>query len=648
MKSVNAFDLVVVFTYFVIIMGIGLFFMKVNKGGKEYFTGGNMIPWWMSGISLYMGNFSAWIFTGAAGFAYSAGWFTILYFAVSPIGYFIGSRLTAVRWRRTRSVSPMQYTLTRYNLTTQQFLSWVIAINFTLSAGVQLASTCKLFAPVIGIDLTAIVLLIGFIVMLHNFLGGLWGDMAMDVVQGIVLLGIVFIVMPLSLNLVGGPTNLFNALPPISFDHTYNGVHYTEHWLVSIFIISTLGFAAGGHQRFYSVKDEKSALRVGKMAAVLAISTPLAFGIPPLVAKIYWPDLAQVDFFKPFVGNNPQDLVFVGLVMKLLPHGLIGVFIAAMLAATMTTLSTVYNMVSSIASHDIYKGVFRPNLDDKGLLKAGRFAAMTIGLIVMTLAIIFVHSKFGIFNLMQAFFTLFNIPVIIPMAFGLIFRRVPKWSAVGAITWGLIVGGTARYLLGWDIGPQVYLAFVMTFGIFVSSPWSAMLYRNNKSALALLSLAIAIVTGTLFYNTPVGEIPGWQQGLSIFSALILGGSFYGFARLFSLETMEEKNMVAEFFKKIDTPIDVAKEVYGAGRRQVSTMPLVGRTIMFLGLLVSVAFFTSLTGLETVAVAAMVTVLLGFGGSLWIFGKKAERKDAEERALLAVQAAGNEGALSETT
>ncbi len=633
MKSVNLFDLIVIFTYFMIIMGIGLFFMKVNKGGKEYFTGGNMIPWWMSGISLYMGNFSAWIFTGAAGFAYTAGWFTILYFAVGPIAYFVGSRMTAVRWRRTRSVSPLQYTLTRFNLTTQQFIGWVIATNFTLSAGVQLASTCKLFAPIIGIDLTAIVLLIGTIVMFHNFLGGLWGDMAMDVVQGVVLLGIVFIVMPMSLNLVGGPLKLFNSLPPLTFDHTYNGVHYTEHWLIAIATITTLGFAAGGHQRFYSVKDEKSALRVGTTAAILAFSTPLAFGIPPLVAKVYWPDLAQVDFFKPFVGNNPQDLVFVGLVMKLLPNGLIGVFIAAMLAATMTTLSTVYNMVSSIVSHDLYKGVFRPTLDDKELLRAGRIAALSVGLIVMSLAAVFVNSKFGIFNLMQAFFTLFNIPVIVPVAFGLILRRVPKWSAVGAITWGLIVGATARYVLGWDIGPQVYLAFAMTLGIFASSPWTATLYRANKRGLIAVSALVALVVGSLFYLNPVGEIPEWQRNLSLLSAVLLGASLYGFARLFALETDAEKNIVAEFFKKIDTPIDVPNEVYGAGRRQVSTMPLVGRTIIFLGLLVSAAFFTNLQGPEFIAVSAMVAVLFGFGGSLWILGKKADRKEAAELAAL---------------
>lgn len=637
MKSVNPFDLIVVFTYFLIIMGIGLFFMRVNKGGKEYFTGGSMIPWWMSGISLFMGNFSAWLFTGAAGFAYTTGWFAALYFASGPIGYLIGTSLTAVKWRRTRSISPLQYTLTRFNITTQQFLSWVIATNFTLSAGVQLASTCKLFAPIIGIDLTAIVLLIGAIVMVHNFLGGLWGDMAMDVVQGVILLGITIIVMPLSLHLIGGVGNLIGNLPPLSLDHTYNGVHYTEHWVLGMFMISTIGFASGGAQRFYSVKDEKSAKRVGRTAAVLALSVPLIFGIPPLVAKVYWPDLSQVEFFAPYVGKNPQDLVMIGLVLKLLPHGLIGVFIAAMLAATMTTLSTVYNMVSSIVSHDIYKGMFRPTLTDRQLLKAGRIAAITIGLTVMTLAIFFVTSKFGIFNLMVAFFTIFNIPVTVPIAFGLIFRRVPKWSAVGAISWGLIVGGTTRYLLGWDIGPQVYLSFVMTFGFFATSQWTGALHRTNKIALGFLSGLVTLVVGVLFsksiVDNPLGLQPQVQVILAYTSALILGSSLFGFARLFALEREEDKVMILEFFKKIDTPVDVAREVYAGGRRQVSTMPLVGRTIIFMGILVSMAYFTKLERLEFIAVSAMVLILWGFGGSLWILGKRAEKKDAEERALV---------------
>jgi solute:Na+ symporter, SSS family len=645
MKSVNGFDIAIIFTYFLIIMGIGLFFMKVNKGGKEYFTGGNMIPWWMSGLSLYMGNFSAWIFTGAAGFAYTAGLFTSLYFAVGPFAYIIGTAMTAKRWRRTRSISPLQYTYTRYNITTQQFLGFVMATNFILSAGVQLASTCKLFAPVIGIDLTLIVILIGTVVLIHNFLGGLWGDMAMDVVQGIILLGITFIVMPMSLGLIGGPANLFHSLPAITFDHMYNNVHYTEHWLISIFIITSVGFAAGGHQRFYSVKNEKHARRVGWTAATLALTVPLVFGIPPLVAKVYWPDLAQVDFFKPFIGKNPQDLVFVGLVFKLLPHGLIGVFIAAMLAATMTTLSTVYNMVSSVISHDIYKGIFRPDMDDRNLLKIGRGVAFTLGIIVMGLAITFVHSTFGIFNLMQAFFTLFNIPVIVPMAFGLIFRRVPKWSAVAAISWGLIVGATARYLLGWDIGPQVYLSFVMTLGIFVTSDWTGKLYRKNKPVLILIGAAVAVGMGLLFGHFIVGAPPEWYVTLAMVAAAALGVSLYFFARLFASETEEDRRVVAEFFKKLDTPIDVAKEVYGAGRKQVSTLPLVGRTIMFMGILVSASFLTGLEGTEAIAVGVMSGLLILFGSMMWILGKRGEMKEAEEIAALTAGAGNAEPAAS---
>jgi hypothetical protein len=103
--------------------------------------------------------------------------------------------------------------------------------------------------------------------------------------------------------------------------------------------------------------------------------------------------------------------------------------------------------------------------------------------------------------------------------------------------------------------------------------------------------------------------------------------------MFAKETDEDRRVVAEFFKKLDTPIDVATEVYGAGRKQVSTLPLVGRTIMFMGLLVSAAFFTGLSGPEMIAVGIMAGLLIFFGGLMWFLGKRGERKEAEEIAML---------------
>jgi SSS family solute:Na+ symporter len=629
MKAVNVYDYVVIAAYFVFMLGIGFYFMRVNKGGRDYFAGGSMIPWWVSGMTLYMANFSAWTFTGAAGFAYATGWFAILYFGTWSVSYYVGSQLTAAKWRRTRSISPVEYTYTRFNVTTQQFLSWVIAVNFTLSAGVQLASTCKLIAPVMGLDIVVVTLVTGIVILLYTFLGGLWAVSITDVVQGVILLSITFIIMPLALRLVGGFGALVEAVPPLSFEHVYNGVQYTEHWLVSIFIIMSLGTAAGGAQRFYSVKDERDAKRVGKMAGALFLTVPLVFGIPPLVARVLWPDLSQVEFFKPYESSNPQDLVFVALCLQLLPNGLIGVFLAAMLAATMSALSSVYNMVSSILSRDIYQGLVKPDISDQGLLKVGRIFSIIIGITVTGLAVVFVTSQFGLFNLMQAFFTLLNIPVVVPTAFGLLFRRVPKWAAVGAIAWGLIVGVTARYILGWDIGPQVYLAFLMTFGIFVGSPVLGRLYKTNKVILAVICSAVCMLTGTLFVNTVAGEPSALTVPLALTMAVALGASLFGFSRLFAMETGEQRKAVEEFFKKLDTPVDVAREVFGAGKKQISTFPLVGGTTVVMGLLMGLILFTDVTVGEQRILGVMIAIMIIFGTMMWYFGKKSEIRSAAQ-------------------
>jgi len=632
MKAVNIYDYLVLGAYFLFMLGIGLYFMKVNKGAKEYFAGGSMIPWWVSGMTLYMGNFSAWTFTGAAGFAYATGWFAICYFATWSISYYFGSQLTAARWRRTRSISPVEYTNTRFNFTTQQFLSLVISLNFTLSAGVQLAATCKLLAPVMALDIVTVTIVTGVVILLYTFMGGLWAVSITDVVQGVILLSITFVVMPLALGLVGGPANLIDKLPPLSFDHVYNGVHYTEHWLVSIFVIMSLGTAAGAAQRFYSVKDERDAKRVGKLAGLLFLTVPFVFGVPPLVASVIWPDLSQVEFFKPYIGSNPQDLVFIGMCMKLLPNGLIGVFIAAMLAATMSSLSSVYNMVSSILTRDIYQGWVRPDSDDQHLLKVGRLFSVGLGLFVVVLAVIYITSTFGIFNLMQAFYTLLNIPVIVPTAFGLIFRRVPKWSAVGSITWGLIVGITTRYALGWDIGPQVYIAFISSFGIFVGSYWLGKVYRENKLLLAVLTVAVIGAFAAIYLSTLPGDAFVWQPILAWASAAILGASLYGFARLFSHETPEQRKIVEEFFQKLDTPVNVAKEVFGAGRKQISTFPLVGGTTIIMGLLMSLILFTDMSGSERTTLSIIIAIMIVFGVLMWYFGKKSEIRSAEQYSV----------------
>jgi SSS family transporter len=631
MKTVNIYDYLVIGSYFLFMLGIGLYFTKINKSGKEYFAGGNMIPWWVSGMTLYMANFSAWSFTAAAGTTYTEGSFMFLYFSTGILSYSLGTLLTGARWRRTRSISPVEYTYTRYNITTQQFLSWVIAVNFTLSAGVQLASTCKLLAPVMGVDLLTITLVTGVVILSYTFLGGVWAVSITDVVQGVILLCTAAIIVPLSLLLVGGPATFIEQLPPISWDHVVNGVRYDEWWILSMLLIATFGFAGGAGQRFYSVKDEASARKVGFFAAALCLAGPAMFGIPPLVARMVWPDLTQVEFFKPYIGNNPQDLVYIGLALTLLPNGLIGVFVAAMLAATMSTLSSVYNMVSSIFARDMYQGLFRRSTKDDELLKIGRTASIAIGLIVTALAVVFLNSKLGIFNIMVAFFTLFNIPVSVPLAFGLIFRRVPTWSAVAGITWGLLAGIAVRFLLGWDIAPQVFFAFGMTFSIFACSRWIGDLFLRSRPAVMGIGVAVAGLTGWLFaVSGPVDPGAGTVAGAWAVAAAF-GATFVFFAHLFTRETAGQRRAIEGFFAKLDTPVDVQREVFGAGVKQVSVFPLVGVTMIVMAALLSLVFLTDMQGGEAV-LGSLIGMMFVFGVVMWYFGKRSEVRGAVSGTL----------------
>ena len=74
-------DIMSIIVYLIIMMAIAVFFSKFMKGEKDFFTGGRKIHWWIAGISLYMGLFSAWTFSGAASLVYRTGWYGLIYFA---------------------------------------------------------------------------------------------------------------------------------------------------------------------------------------------------------------------------------------------------------------------------------------------------------------------------------------------------------------------------------------------------------------------------------------------------------------------------------------------------------------------------------------------------------------------------------------
>lgn len=631
-------DYIAIAAYLVFILFIGFFVSRFQKGGKDYFAGGNKIPWWISGISLYMTNFSAYTFIGTAGLVYLSGYYAMFGSIGTPIAYILAGFIVGGLWRRTRSISPVEYAQTRYNVTSQQTIGMALSFCHTLTCAAQLLAVSVITSCCCGVDIELIILTIGIVVILYTYFGGMWAVSIADVVQFAILIAITAVVTPLSLSLVdGGLSGLIAKIPPLKLDNTIGSTNYDIHWIISGFIATTIGVASGMGPRFYSVVDEKAAKKVGILAGLLFLTFPLLFFIPPLVGRAIWPELGDIPKAVGALGNKPpQELVFIAIVNKVLPVGLLGVFVAAMLAATMDGLSAFYNFISSIVSRDVYKGLIKHNASDENILKVGRISTLVVGLIVTGLALAYHRFGSDILGIMARVIAIFAAPAGVPIAFGLLVKKLPRWSALASFIWGLIASIVAQLILNWNkwsLGYQVYLSLGASIFILVFAYQIGKWYKNNKIMLFIFSVFSAVMFA-FFLNLGTMEPLTHSQKISVgVFSLIIGVSAWVFGYLFSMETEAEKEMVADFFKKLATPIDVATEVIGRGVQERSAFFLVGIISTLFGGVIAVSYAVLLiigTAKYSDAAAFLGTagVLILIGLPIFFFGRR-YRPETEE-------------------
>src|SRR5438093_7225821 len=133
MNGANLVDYSVIAIYGLLMVVVGLYVMRFNRGAAEYFRGGSRIPWLVAGLSCFMSGFSAWTFTGAAGVAYRAGIAATGLYVGNAASFLLGYFVFARRWRRSRITTVMEYLSGRFNPATHQVFSWttIVFLLFT-------------------------------------------------------------------------------------------------------------------------------------------------------------------------------------------------------------------------------------------------------------------------------------------------------------------------------------------------------------------------------------------------------------------------------------------------------------------------------------------------------------------------------------
>jgi len=428
-------DYAVLIGYFVLMLGIGVYFYRFMRGMKDYFSGGNNIPWWLSGVSFYMSSFSVFAFVSYSALAYKYGFVSVTLLWVTVPATVFSVLLFAKKWRRARIDSPVEYLEARYNPAMRQLFAWQGIPVKMVDDGLKLVAIGTFISVGLGLDMQQSMFWSGVIILAYTFMGGLWAVAVTDFIQFVVMAIAVMILVPLSINKVGGIGSFFQNAPEGFF-------HFTtaEYSWVYIILLSLLYCVAWSSinwpliQRYYCVADEKEAIKVGWFVTVLNIVGPPLMFVPAMAAH-------------QFLIGIPDKEVYPMLCIELLPAGILGLVIAAMFAATMSMLSSDYNVCAGVLTNDVYRRLLRPGASQKELVLVGRAATLLIGAVALGTAFLMsAGTGEDLFKNMVTLFSVVTAPAGLPMIFGLLSSRVTKAGAI----WGWVCGiATGLVMLRW-------------------------------------------------------------------------------------------------------------------------------------------------------------------------------------------------------
>jgi solute:Na+ symporter, SSS family len=479
MKSVNAVDYVVIGLYAGLMLLVGLYVMRFNRSAAEYFRGGSRVPWLVAGLSCFMSGFSAWTFTGAAGVAYRAGIAATGLYIGNALSFLLGYFVFAQRWRRSRITTVMEYLSGRFNPATHQTFSWTTIIFQMFTSASMLYGLSLFVSSACGFPVTWTILGAGAIIIFYCVIGGLWAVVVTDFLQASILMPFCLVLVITSLARVGGITGLIHALPPEMKTLRVSG-EFGWIYLVSWTIMVAFGYNTSAMaQRYFSVDDENSARKVALLCCGLFFVGAFLWFIPPMAMRAIYPDLHAL---WPALAN-PSEGAYAVASLTLLPHGLIGVMLAAMFSSTMANLSAQFNLKSAILSKDLYQSLFRKNASDGELLVVGWIATFLVGASTTAIAAVMAASGRSVFQVMLTFNTLISLAYGPPALLGLAVRRTPPWSGLASFSVGLVLGA---FVYHWSLIQQVAYILPASFGVFFLSmlfdrgdaPARARLFKN--------------------------------------------------------------------------------------------------------------------------------------------------------------------------
>jgi solute:Na+ symporter, SSS family len=446
-RTLAPVDLIIIGIYFVMVFGIGFYFSRKERTSEGYFLAGRNIGWFAIGASLFVSNISTEHFIGLAGSGATSG------LAAGNFEWEASVILLLLGWvfvpfyLRSNVFTMPEFLERRFNRNCATYLASISIIAYIFTKiSVHLYAAAIVLERVVGWNQWTAAIILVVATGIYTIAGGLAAVIYTDLVQTMILLAGAIALTFIGLDKVGGfaalraavPASYFHMVKPISDpDFPWTGIFFGApilgiwYWCTDQVIV----------QRVLSAKDEGHAKAGTIFAGFLKILPVFLLVVPGIIAFALYPQLFNI--VNGSVTNG--DIAFPTAVVNLLPTGFVGLMIAALLAALMGAMSSVFNSASTMVTLDFYKKL-RPAASEKQLVTFGRIA--TGGMVVLGLLWVpFIHVLSAqLWVYLQSVQAYISPPIAVCFIFGILWPRLNGQGAISSLLVGFVLGAV-RFLL---------------------------------------------------------------------------------------------------------------------------------------------------------------------------------------------------------
>ena len=492
-SKLQTLDFLIIGGYILALITIGMWVSFRRRGAEDLFLGGRSQGWGVVGLSIFGTNVNPSFLISSCSIAYASGlaaanfewlaWWLMMLLAMLFVPYYMNTRVSTMPEFINRRFGRGPYTFLSYYALFTTLVSWLGAVLYT--GGL-------LFSQIMSWPLWISLVVLTAIAASFTVAGGLAAVMITDAFQTILMIAGAAALTIIALYEVGGISRLAETTPESYWQliRPTNDADYPWHAMLLGYPVMGIWFWCTDQTIVQRVLGARN-LRHGQLgivfAAFLKILPPFLFMLPGILCFILHP------------GLEDPDEAFTTMVVNHLPVGMVGLIVAVLIAALISTIDSGLNSFSTIFTLDIYKKTFRPDASPIRIKWIGRVVTILAAAIAIACALMMDTFERGLFDMIQSIIAFIAPPVAAVFLVGVLWRRATSSAAL--LT--LIVGSTASISIGichlndWpskEFWPHyMLLSFYIFAGICLFMAIASLLTRNcpNEERLPSLKQAYA-------------------------------------------------------------------------------------------------------------------------------------------------------------